>query len=250
MATDRNQNRTRSRWGMCLNDACERSKNHERIEITGRKDFVCPDCGKPLKECPPPPVPKPWGKYAAVAAAVLVLGGGGYWGYTQLGSDKDKQADADTTAVDTAKVRTPEADTTKVQPQHPDTTAIAPTNGADTQDHSGKVEEDAQTKQGHGGKGQSGVNNGGSTKTPSAKVPLSDQKYGSNVRVSYGTYTGELRNGKPHGIGEVRFSTTHRFGSGEVAQPGDVFKGSFRDGRISGGSGKWIHDGQPTVVMP
>lgn len=114
MATDRNQNRTRSRWGMCLNDACERSKNHERIEITGRKDFVCPDCGKPLKECPPPPVPKPWGKYAAVAAAVLVLGGGGYWGYTQLGSDKDKQADADTTAVDTAKVRTPEADTTKV----------------------------------------------------------------------------------------------------------------------------------------
>lgn len=55
MAT-RNSDRVRYRYGICLNDNCEKCKSKEVQEIPARKDFVCqnPDCGKPLRECPPP----------------------------------------------------------------------------------------------------------------------------------------------------------------------------------------------------
>lgn len=53
---DRNTDRIRYRYGICLNDNCEKCKSKEVQEIPARKDFVCqnPECGKPLRECPPP----------------------------------------------------------------------------------------------------------------------------------------------------------------------------------------------------
>ena len=56
MATSRNTDRIRYRYGICLNDNCEKCKSKEVQEIPARKDFVCqnPECGKPLRECPPP----------------------------------------------------------------------------------------------------------------------------------------------------------------------------------------------------
>ena len=54
--TSRNNERIRYRYGICLNDNCEKCKSKEVQEIPARKDFVCqnPECGKPLRECPPP----------------------------------------------------------------------------------------------------------------------------------------------------------------------------------------------------
>lgn len=49
-----NSDRIRFRYGKCLNDECEKGKSKEVIQIPARKDFVCPTCGKPLRECPPP----------------------------------------------------------------------------------------------------------------------------------------------------------------------------------------------------
>lgn len=56
MATNRNNERVRYRYGICLNDNCEKCKSKEVQEIPARKDFICqnPECGKPLRECPPP----------------------------------------------------------------------------------------------------------------------------------------------------------------------------------------------------
>lgn len=53
---ERNTDRIRYRYGICLNDNCEKCKSKEVQEIPARKDFVCqnPECGKPLRECPPP----------------------------------------------------------------------------------------------------------------------------------------------------------------------------------------------------
>lgn len=74
MATNRNNDRVRYRYGICLNDNCEKCKSKEVQEIPARKDFVCqnPECGKPLRECPPP---KKGGnmKLIAIIAGVLVL---------------------------------------------------------------------------------------------------------------------------------------------------------------------------------
>lgn len=71
---DRNTDRIRYRYGICLNDNCEKCKSKEVQEVPARKDFVCqnPECGKPLRECPPP---KKGGnmKLIGIIAGVVVL---------------------------------------------------------------------------------------------------------------------------------------------------------------------------------
>lgn len=44
----------RYRYGICLNDSCSKCKSKEVQQIASRKDFVCEECQKPLRECPPP----------------------------------------------------------------------------------------------------------------------------------------------------------------------------------------------------
>lgn len=242
MATSNNHNRTRSRWGMCLNDSCEKSKNHERIEIVGRKEFVCPECGKPLKECPPP-VSKPWGKYAAIAAAVLVLGGGG--AYFALSSGGDKEAEkAVATTANQKKVDTPAVDSAAVeQPQQKTPATEAPTttdNAPVAQAEPAKTAEPTSKPK---------VVKAPQTTAPSKEAQPVNRPYGT-VRVAYGSYTGDLRNGKPHGHGTVKFTSTYTINSSIVAHAGDSYEGEFRDGRISGGPGYWSHDGDKKYVNP
>ena len=69
---ERNTDRIRYRYGICLNDNCEKCKSKEVQEIPARKEFVCPECGKPLRECPPP---KKGGntKLIGIIAGVVVL---------------------------------------------------------------------------------------------------------------------------------------------------------------------------------
>lgn len=237
MATTNNHNRTRSRWGMCLNDSCEKSKNHERIEIVGRKDFVCPECGKPLKECPPP-VSKPWGKYAAIAAAVLVLGGGG--AYFALTSGNDKEAEKPVATAQTEKTtEKPAVDSAAVE---------QPTQTPAPADSAPSVQTAEPTQPTEKVNTPKVVKEPKTTGTSKTSQPI-DRPYGT-VRVAYGSYTGDLRNGKPHGHGTVRFSTTYTINSSIVAHAGDSYEGEFRDGRISGGPGYWSHDGDKKYVNP
>ena len=79
MAT-KNNDRVRYRYGICLNDNCEKCKSKEVQEIPARKDFVCqnPECGKPLRECPPPKKGgnmKLIGIIAGVVALLAIVGG-------------------------------------------------------------------------------------------------------------------------------------------------------------------------------
>lgn len=52
--TNQRSERERLHYGICLNDECTKSKNKEIQAIPMRKDFVCAECGKELRECPPP----------------------------------------------------------------------------------------------------------------------------------------------------------------------------------------------------
>ena len=80
MTTSRNNERIRYRYGICLNDNCEKCKSKEVQVIPTRKEFVCsnPECGKPLRECPPP---KKGGKtkligiFVAITALLAIAGG-------------------------------------------------------------------------------------------------------------------------------------------------------------------------------
>lgn len=53
--------------------------------------------------------------------------------------------------------------------------------------------------------------------------------------LGYATYTGDIKNGKPDGIGKMRFKRSHRIDSNTMAEAGDVFDGTYTDGHIDGG---------------
>lgn len=90
----------------------------------------------------------------------------------------------------------------------------------------------------------SGGNNGGGAQTSTKNG------YGT-VNLGYGRYTGDLKNGQPHGHGTITYTQSHKIVSSKdfVANPGDTFEGDFRDGRISS-IGYWTHDGNQTAVKP
>lgn len=51
------------------------------------------------------------------------------------------------------------------------------------------------------------------------------------VNLDYGKYDGELKNGLPHGKGKITFSKLYALPQGGKAQQGEVYKGTFEDGK-------------------
>lgn len=82
-------------------------------------------------------------------------------------------------------------------------------------------------------------------------TPKTNPNYGT-VNLGYGTYTGDLKNGQPHGHGTIVYSTSHKIvnSADYYAKRGDKFEADFRDGRVSGGIGYWYHDGDITAINP
>lgn len=66
------------------------------------------------------------------------------------------------------------------------------------------------------------------------KVPPTG--YVTNYNLGYGLYTGDIKNGRPHGHGTITYKTTQRVVSwlDHVAHSGDKYEGDFRDGVING----------------
>ncbi len=222
MATSNRNERVRFRYGICLNDKdCSKCKAKEVQQITARKEFVCEECGKPLRECPPPR--SFWDKYGKliIAAAVVVIAVIAVVCVMFIPGGKDEpQVEADTTQVDSVKVDTTKVDTVKTEPV---------------------VEKPATEPE--------PVKEPEPAKEPK-KAPVALNGRGT-VNLGYGTYTGDLKNGKPHGYGTITYTKSTKIVSSKdfVASPGDTFEGDFRDGRISG-QGYWTHDGNQTVVKP
>ena len=61
----------------------------------------------------------------------------------------------------------------------------------------------------------------------------------------YGTYTGDVKDGKPHGHGTITYKRTCKVVSWKdiEAHPGDKYEGDFRDGVINGGGYLKTRDG-------
>lgn len=85
-------------------------------------------------------------------------------------------------------------------------------------------------------------------KDDEVKKPINGK---GTVDLGYASYTGDLKNGKPHGYGTLTYKKSQKIVPSKdfVAKPGDTFEGEFRDGKISG-LGYWKHDGNQTVVKP
>lgn len=221
MATS--NDRSRARYGICLSDSCIKCKDKTIQIITGRKDFVCEECGKPLREVPRPLTA--WEKHGkkiiggVVALAII----GGAAAFITLGDNNGKakpsRVPADSLAADSVKTATDNTEKESAK-----STAAKPEKEKSSHTGSGKATTTATTPQ-----------NG----------------YGT-VNLGYGKYKGELKNGKPHGHGTITFTSAHKIVASKdfVAQPGDRYEGEFRDGVASGGIGDWYHDGDITSIKP
>lgn len=217
MARSTNSDHVRFRYGMCLNEKCSKCNSKEVQTVSARKDFVCSECGKPLRECPPPKSSNNKLILIIVAAVVVLSGAGfGIYKYTQSPLPAVEQGPVGDGETDGGA-----ADSTNVQNPAPVDTVEA----VDT----------LEPKK--------------TPKKPETKKPITG--YGT-VNLGYGIYTGDLKNGVPHGHGTIKYTERRKIVNSKdfVANPGDEFEADFRDGRVSGSIGYWYHDGNQTAIKP
>ena len=205
MAT--NSKYTIVRYGLCLNDNCSKSKAKEIQQINGRKEFVCEECGKHLRECPPP---RSWwnknGKTLLGALAIVtVLGIGSFFVMSPKNeSNTESPVNPAPEVIDEAP--TDSVQTVKEQP-------VAPTPAPEK-----KEAEPAKN----------------STVTTSDRLDL-----------GYATYKGRVKNGKPHDEnGRMTFKEKHlidkRDSQKRMAEPGDYIIGEYVNGKLV--QGVWYNE--------
>lgn len=184
----------------------------QEVEVEPGGEFECPICHQPLREKATGPAPDPNpGRRILLIVAAVLVLGGGGYGLYSY-LNGDKEPE---TVVEQPKPVAPETpkDTATVAPEEPKVVTPEP-------------------------------------KRVDPK-PATPQTRRGTVDLGYGTYTGDLKNGKPHGYGTITYKKEQKIVPSKdfVAQPGDTFEGEFRDGRISG-LGYWNHNGNKTAVKP
>ena len=208
--------------GICTNPL---DKEHfgEEQEVELGKPFVCEFCGRPLTPASASGK-KGTGKKKLLIGAVivLVLVAGGVAFSLSGGPSQPAQPASDSQSEVTQEVAPAPAETpTEAEPE-----AVAEPEAA------AQVEPEAPVEV-----------------TPAAADPAFTGR--GTVKLPYGTYTGDLKEGKPHGYGTITYTKSQKIVPSQkfVAQPGDTFEGDFRNGKISG-LGYWTHQGNKTVVKP
>lgn len=200
MATQRTRETLRFRYGRCLNDECENCKSKKIIEVPIRKDFICPDCGKELHECPPPKK-KSNGLLIGIIIGALVLIAGGI-GYISMNGDN---------------AEIPKQEMVTTEPEAEKGVATTEPTGATA----GEVTEPI------------------SNPVPDAEPEKKPQETPSsrNKDLGYATWKGALKNGLPNDEnGTMTYKENHRIDSRDpqarVAEPGDYIIGEYADGKL------------------
>lgn len=74
---------------------------------------------------------------------------------------------------------------------------------------------------------------GKSTSSSSSSSQTQPQTGSGTVNLGYGTYTGNLKNGKPDGTGKLTFTRSYQLNSEYTAEPGEYVQGIFENGKPS-----------------
>lgn len=283
--------RDRYKYGICTNrdkggegTPCPKCESKEVQKVRGGQDFVCDECKEPLRMVPPPKEGPNMKMIGGIIAAVVVLGGAGI-GIALSGGEKTEgqQADgatggieqvdgvADDDGMEVEEVNV--TDMTFMETAQDMKLKKNETKQLNIDCNPGNANETVTWKSGNEAVATvspsgivTAVAAGKATITAVAdrsqtkaeiEVVVSDNSTTpasatrGTVKLSYGTYTGELKNGKPHGYGTITYSTSWKIVSSKdfIANPGDTFEGEFRDGKISG-LGYWKHGGNTTAVKP
>ena len=248
MATNRNE-RLRNRYGICLNDSCSKGKSKEVQEIPVRKDFVCAECGKPLRECRRP---QTWwekhGKKVIIGAVVALLAGAGV-GVSLLSSGDGKAPEATPVAT---PVATPNGGEYKnkvtVQLECATEGAVMyyTLDGTDPTPASAVYTDPIELKNNCTLKVIACKDDSNFTDSEirsvdyiitseSETVAGNGKRYQGTLNLSYGKYVGEIVNGKPDGAGVLTYTKAQKVVSTKdvMAEAGERIEGVFENGKAS-----------------
>lgn len=250
-------------WGICTNldkdgngNPCPNCKSKEKIKLSIRDEFVCPECGEPLTKIKGGDGPN-WKLIGKIFAAILVLVGlciGIYFAFfnksqpvvgeppkpdtTVVNKEKDDKEKVDETKeiVDIKQLRIKDAKDFTLAPGATKTlTYIAEPEENDEEPEwessnpsVATVTEDGVVKAVAEGKATITIKASSVSATVNVEVKKVEPKVQSNnVNLGYGIYEGPTKNGKAHGIGGlIRFTRSYSIdlkkASGETVE---VFSG-------------------------
>jgi hypothetical protein len=191
----------RFKYGICLNDECPECKAKKVHQIPMRKDLVCPECGKPLRECHPPNQGGNKKLIAIVVGVVVVLGiGGGIFALS--GGDDGTTTPPQGLGPDTTIVEKVDSDSIKAA-------QLAAAEAAKLQ-----AEQEAKKK-------------------PEEVKKPQPSTGGSSKNLGYATFKGSWPNDVN---GRMIFKSSHVIDSkdpkGRVAEAGDYVIGECADGHL------------------
>ena len=165
-------------------------------EVPARKDFICAECSKPLRECPPP---RSWwdknGKKVIGGVIAALLAGGGA-AFALLGGGEEKTApEPEVVVTDTVPAQKPKEEEKPAAPAVKDTPKkVAP-------------------KPAH----------------------MPGERYKGTLELGYGKYAGDIVDSKPDGAGVLTYTKQQKVVSTKdvVAEPGERIEGVFENGKAS-----------------
>lgn len=212
MATPRNKEHLRYRYGRCLNDECENCKSKKVLEIPIRKEFICPDCGKELHECPPPKKKSNNMLIGIIAAIAIVTILAGCFSLFS-GSDED-YIDEELSTIENVQT-----DKNTAVLEDPASVVSEETSAVIEETH---VVEEVSVPE---------------TKTEVAQTTVPAQSVLRSKDFGYAIWKGALKNGKPNDEnGTMIFKESHRIDSRDpqsrMAEPGDYIIGEYVDGKL------------------
>ena len=200
----RNKEYVRYRYGICLNETCSKAKSKEVQQIAARKEFVCEECGKPLRECPPPKK----GNKTPIVVVTVVLVVALIVAFFIFSGGESKQPTE-------PQLATKDSDIVKVEK---DTIGISEVKKGEPVVEPMKEEKPKIDK----------------TAGKQAKPATSSS---NSKNLGYATFKGNLKNGQPNDVnGRLIFKTSHVIDSrdpkGRVAEAGDYVIGEFSEGHL------------------
>lgn len=226
MAERSNRSRAeRLKYGMCLNDECPKCTSKEIQGIPMRRDFVCAECGKELRECRPPKKKSNGKLYAGIAALAIIAAAGGSFYFCGNGTEEKPKlvtpADSDSAKV-VVKEDTVPVNETKVKSD----TVVNNTQTSDVKVDGSKVVKTTVTTS------ETTITTK-KTSTKSTGTPAATSGK-SSLNLSYGKYVGEVKGGYPHGMGRLTYTKGRQINrydqKARQANPGDYVIGEFVNG--------------------
>lgn len=214
------------RKGICKNVGVCSKANKVQIITDDEAEFKCPECGEPLEEVKEEPIVEkkksPLPVIIAALVALALIGGGLFF---FLGGSSNEETPVEPAVADTTSVVAPEPETIVKT----DTVVVRDTV---VQNNTTTISEKTSTKT---------VVSETAAK-PAAEKPSKPASASGSVNLGYAKFSGPVKNGKPNGMGTMRFTSSHiidsRDSKGRVAEAGDYVTGEWKDGKLV--QGRWF----------